>query len=260
MFIGPRLRTAREAGDMTPKESQQIEKSGLFKEKFQKDLIFILSMSMVALCAFSQAQLRGNYNYFVVADWIDLAIDVLLTCSIALFVLGIAPAMFRRNRRSKKKGYPAEETLPLSKYFGMALTVSFLAAAIGILNPTDEFTAVPSGTQVNFSISPLNTKKKCAPKGEDTLCVVATSLGEKKASFVSTWEYFSPPPMFDVRVKSVSHTINIDCNAPEPATVTNLIVIDTEGNYVTLDATMKQQMMSGIQENEALKIAYETCE
>ena len=104
------------------------------------------------------------------------------------------------------------------------------------------------------------TKKKCVPKGEDTLCVVATYLGEKKGSFVSTWEYFSPPPMFDVRVKSVSHTINVDCNAPEPATVTNLIVIDTEGNYVTLDATMKQQMMSGIQENEALKIAYETCE
>ena len=105
-----------------------------------------------------------------------------------------------------------------------------------------------------------STKKKCVPKGEDTLCVVATLLGEKKASYVSTWEYFSPPPIFDAPVKSISHTIIIDCNAPKPATVTNLIAIDTEGNYVTLDATMKQQMMSGIQEDDASRLAVEACE
>ena len=201
-------------------------------------------------------QLRGNYNYFVVADWIDLAIDVLLTGLILLFVLGIAPAMYRRNRRSKKGGYPSEGTLPLSKYFGMALTVSFLAAAIGISNPTDEFTAVPSGTQVNFSIPPLNPTDKftgvpegtahaeCRPMGADELCAEVIYEGNKKVSYSATFKYSTEKVMSGEYFSKLTWNTRVDCS-DKTGTVLNLDAFNSNDKIVEI-GEVKTQMIDGI--------------
>ena len=66
---------------MIPEEVPQIDRSGLFKEDFVKDWIFVLSMLAVAVVTYSTAHDYGDYRYFGSGDWIEVAIDVLFAGS-----------------------------------------------------------------------------------------------------------------------------------------------------------------------------------
>ena len=177
--------------------------------------------------------------------------------------------MFRRNRRSKKRGYPAEETLPLPKYFGMALTVSFLAAAIGILNPTDEFTVVPSGTQANFSIAPLNptdeftgvpegtAHAECRPMGADELCIEVIYEGNKKVSYSATWKYSTEKVMSGEYVSKVTWNTRVDCS-DKTGTVINLDAFNSIDKIVEI-GEVKTQMIGGINKSDIPNLINAIC-
>jgi hypothetical protein len=222
---------------MIPEETPQIDRSGLFKEDFVKDWIFILSMLAVAAVSFSTAHDYGNYRYFGSGDWTAVAIDVLLAALINLFVFGIGPAIFRRSRRRKKSGDLKEETLPMSKYIGIAFAVALAASAIGVFTPSDNFPGIPPG----------ETRSECQPVGDDEVCTEVTYEGKEKLSIFRTQKYSIEKVILGQYVSQTTWEAKIDCS-DETGMVVNLNAFDSEGKSVELGEAMTQ-MFDGLNES-----------
>jgi hypothetical protein len=232
---------------MIPEETPQIDRTGLFKEDFIKDWIFILSMLAVAAVTYSTAHDYGDYRYFRSGDWIAVAIDVLLAALINLFVFGIGPAIFRRSRRRKKSVDLNEETLSMSKYIGIAFAVALAASAIGILSPNDNFPGVPQGA----------TQTECRPKGVDELCIEVISEGNKKLTYLSTWKYSTEKVVSGQYVAKITWEAKIDCN-DETGMVVDLNAFDSAGVSIEIGEA-RALMIDGINESEVQPLISASC-
>ena len=232
---------------MIPEEVPQIDRSGLFKEDFVKDWIFVLSMLAVAAVTYSTAHDYGDYRYYRSGDWIAVAIDVLLAALINLFVFGIGPAMFRRSRNRKKSGDLSEETLSMSKYLGIAFAAALIASAVGIFSSNDNFPGVPVGA----------TQSECRPKGNDEMCIEVTSEGNKKLSFFTTWKYSTEKVISGQSVSKITWEAKIDCN-DETGMVVDLNAFDSAGSSVEIGEA-RTQMIDGINESEVQPLIGISC-
>lgn len=221
---------------MIPEEIPQIDRTGLFKKDFARDLIFILSMLVVAAVTYSTAHDYGDYHYFRSGDWIAVVVDVLFAFLIIVFVFGIGPAIFRRSRSRKKMGNPKEETLTMSKYLGISFAVALAASAIGIFSPNDNFPGLTVGA----------TESECRPAGADEVCNAITSEGNKKLSYFRTQKYSIEKVILGQYVSQTTWEAKIDCS-DETGMVVDLNAFDSEGKSVEIGEA-KTQMIDGLNE------------
>lgn len=222
---------------MIPEETPQIDRTGLFKEDFVKDWIFILSMLAVAAVTYSTAHEYGDYRYFRSGDWIAVAIDVLFAFLTTIFVFGIGPAIFRRSRSRKKSSGSNVETLPMSKYLGIAFAIAIVASAIGIFSPNDNFPGLTVGA----------TESECQPVGADEVCVEVTSEGNKKLSYFRTQKYSIEKVISGQYVSQTTWEAKIDCS-DETGMVFDLNAFDSEGGSVEIGEA-RTQMIDGLNES-----------
>lgn len=232
---------------MIPEKAPQIDRSGLFKEDFIKDWIFILSMLAVAAVTYSTAHDYGNYRYFLSGDWIAVTIDVLLAALINLFVFGIGPAIFRRSRRRKKSSDQSEETLSMSRYIGIAFAVALAASAIGVFTPSDNFPGLPSG----------ETQSECQLVGADEVCVEITSEGNRKLSYFRTQRYSIEKVILGQYVSKTTWEAKIDCS-DETGMVVDLNAFDSENRSVEIGEA-KTQMIDGLNESAIPSLISNVC-
>ncbi len=232
---------------MIPEETPKIDRTGLFKEDFIKDWIFVLSMLAVAAVTYSTAHEYGDYRYFGSGDWIAVAIDVFFAFLTTIFVFGIGPAIFRRSRSRKKMGESKEEILPMSKYLGIAFAVALVASAIGIFSPNDNFPGIPLG----------KTQSECRQVGADEVCVEVTSEGNKKLSYFRTQKYSIEKVILGQYVSQTTWEAKIDCS-DETGMVVDLNAFDSEGRSVEIGEA-KTQMIDGLNESAIPSLISTVC-
>jgi hypothetical protein len=232
---------------MIPEKAPQIDRPGLFKEDFIKDWLFVLSMLAMAAVTYSTAHEYGDYHYFRSGDWIAVAIDLLFAFLTTIFVFGIGPAIFRRSRSRKQMGDLKEETLPMSKYLGIAFAVALAASAIGVFTPTDNFPGIPLGA----------TQSECQPVGADEVCVEITSEGNKKLSYFRTQRYSIEKVILGQYVSKTSWEAKIDCS-DETGMVVDLDAFDSEGRNLEIGEA-KTQMIDGLNESAISSLISTMC-
>ena len=202
----------------------------------------------MAVVSFMTARDFGNYRYFGAYEWTAVTIDVLFAASINLVFFGIGPAVLRRSRAKKTVRTRQIETLPLSKYFAIALAVVFVTSTVGILSSDDNFAGIPDGV----------AQTDCRSSGADEVCIEVTYEGNKQLSFLTTWKYSTETAILGQSISRITWETKIDCNN-KSGVVVNLNAFRYDGLNVEIGEA-KQTMIDGINESEVQRLITASCE
>lgn len=220
----------------------------LFRGPFHKDWTVLLALAAVA---------TNSYNIGITfadganqgTSTLDVVFAVAIGAPITAAVLGIVPASIRR-RRAKRKGSQRIDftPLPTSRFWGLVVLVAGCAALATIYGPASE------GDDASAEVR----SSKCAPKGEDTLCVTVTAEESDSLRISSTWTYSKDKAFGDALIHEWRWSAIVNCKARQ-GSLRSLSGFDRRGVAVKLSGDAFEAIWDGVQTDQVDRIASEGC-